>query len=79
MFAVGVNSSAKDFLEAFNRPSAIAAGYAGQFVLKPFLGYLFGALSMTLFDLPTSLGCYLLHILLFSFSNGKNLVVKVTT
>ncbi|XP_017231311.1 probable sodium/metabolite cotransporter BASS5, chloroplastic isoform X2 [Daucus carota subsp. sativus] len=70
MFAVGVNSSAKDFLEAFNRPSAIAAGYAGQFVLKPFLGYLFGALSMTLFDLPTSLGA---GILLTSCVSGAQL------
>ncbi|GFZ01230.1 sodium Bile acid symporter family [Actinidia rufa] len=47
MFAVGVNSSEKDFLEAFNRPAAIFAGYIGQFVVKPLLGYIFGTISMT--------------------------------
>ncbi|OAY85031.1 putative sodium/metabolite cotransporter BASS5, chloroplastic [Ananas comosus] len=31
MFAVGVNSSPKDFIEAIRRPDAIAAGYVGQF------------------------------------------------
>lgn len=56
MFAVGLNSSEKDFVEAFNRPTAILAGYIGQFVLKPFLGYLFGTMAMTTFGLPTSLG-----------------------
>jgi hypothetical protein len=56
MFAVGVNSSEKDFLEAFNRPAAIFAGYAGQFVLKPILGYLFGTIAMTIFGLSTPLG-----------------------
>lgn len=56
MFAVGVNSSEKDFLEAFKKPAAIFAGYIGQFAVKPLLGYLFGTLAMTVFDLPTSLG-----------------------
>lgn len=56
MFAVGVNSSEKDFLEAFSRPAAISAGYFGQFVVKPLLGYIFGTVSMTVFGLPTSLG-----------------------
>jgi hypothetical protein len=32
MFAVGVNSSAKDLIETIKRPDAIAAGYIGQFV-----------------------------------------------
>nr|CAB3457637.1 unnamed protein product [Digitaria exilis] len=36
MFAVGVNSSVNDFIEAIKRPDAIAAGYIGQFVIKPF-------------------------------------------
>lgn len=63
MFAVGVNSSEKDFLEAFNRPEAILAGYVGQFVLKPLLGYLFGTMAMTLIGLPTSLGNNLLQCL----------------
>lgn len=63
MFAVGVNSSEKDFIEAFNRPAAIFAGYFGQFVVKPLLGYLFGTISMTIFGLPTPLGKFLLFIL----------------
>lgn len=56
MFAVGVNSSEKDFLEAFNRPAAIFAGYIGQFVVKPLLGYLFGIISVVVFGLPTPIG-----------------------
>lgn len=68
MFAVGVNSSEKDFLEAINRPTAILAGYVGQFVLKPLLGYIFGTMAMTLFGIPTSLGkgkataCYIIFV-----------------
>lgn len=56
MFAVGVNSSEKDFLEAFKKPAAIFAGYIGQFALKPLLGYLFGTVAMVVFGLQTSLG-----------------------
>lgn len=56
MFAVGINSSAKDFLEAFSRPAAILAGYIGQFVVKPILGYLFGMISVSMFGLPTPVG-----------------------
>lgn len=56
MFAVGVNSSLKDFVEAFKKPDAIAAGYVGQFIIKPLLGYLFGSISVSLFNLPNSLG-----------------------
>ena len=32
MFAVGVNSSAKDFIETIKRPDAIVVGYIRQFV-----------------------------------------------
>ena len=56
MFAVGVNSSEKDFLEAFKQPAAIFAGYVGQFFVKPLLGYLFGTIAVTLFGLPTAIG-----------------------
>lgn len=56
MFAVGVNSSEKDFLEAFNRPAAILTGYVGQFVVKPILGYLFGIISVPVFGLPAPIG-----------------------
>ncbi|XP_004511635.1 probable sodium/metabolite cotransporter BASS5, chloroplastic [Cicer arietinum] len=56
MFAVGVNSSEKDFLEAFNRPAEIATGYFGQFVVKPLLGYLFYIIAVNVFGLPTGIG-----------------------
>lgn len=59
MFAVGVNSSEMDFIEAFKRPAAIFAGYVGQFFVKPLLGYLFGTISVSTFGLPTSIGWYL--------------------
>lgn len=70
MFAVGVNSSEKDFLEALNRPGAIVAGYLGQFAVKPFLGYLFGILSVTVFGLPTAVGA---GIMLVSCVSGAQL------
>ncbi|XP_058778242.1 probable sodium/metabolite cotransporter BASS5, chloroplastic isoform X1 [Vicia villosa] len=56
MFAVGVNSSEKEFLEAFNRPAEIATGYFGQFVVKPLLGYLFYIIAVTGFGLPAGIG-----------------------
>lgn len=65
MFAVGVNSSIKDFIEAIQRPDAIAAGYVGQFIIKPFLGFLFGTLAVTIFNLPTALGRGVEFILVF--------------
>lgn len=67
MFAVGLNSSEKDFVEAFNRPKAIVAGYFGQFVLKPFLGYLFGTIAMSMLGLPTSLGKSHVIVIVFFF------------
>ncbi|XP_060180005.1 probable sodium/metabolite cotransporter BASS5, chloroplastic isoform X1 [Lycium barbarum] len=70
MFAVGVNSSEKDFLEAFKKPAAIFAGYIGQFALKPLLGYLIGTVAMTLFGLPTSLAA---GIMLTSCVSGAQL------
>ncbi|KAK3429089.1 hypothetical protein EUGRSUZ_E00495 [Eucalyptus grandis] len=56
MFAVGINFSERDFLEAFKRPAAIFAGYIGQYIVKPLLGYFFGMMSVTMFSLPTSIG-----------------------
>ncbi|CAL9760845.1 unnamed protein product [Musa acuminata subsp. burmannicoides] len=70
MFAVGVNSSLKDFVEAFKKPDAIAAGYVGQFIIKPLLGYLFGSISVSLFNLPNSLGA---GIMLVSCVSGAQL------
>ncbi|XP_059442475.1 probable sodium/metabolite cotransporter BASS5, chloroplastic isoform X2 [Corylus avellana] len=70
MFAVGVNSRENDFLEAFKRPAAIFAGYVGQFVVKPLLGYLFGTISATLCGLPPSIGA---GIMLVSCVSGAQL------
>nr|XP_023916740.1 probable sodium/metabolite cotransporter BASS5, chloroplastic isoform X1 [Quercus suber]XP_023918013.1 probable sodium/metabolite cotransporter BASS5, chloroplastic isoform X1 [Quercus suber]POF03410.1 putative sodium/metabolite cotransporter bass6, chloroplastic [Quercus suber]POF05232.1 putative sodium/metabolite cotransporter bass6, chloroplastic [Quercus suber] len=70
MFAVGVNSRENDFLEAFKRPAALFAGYVGQFVVKPLLGYFFGIISVTLFGLPTSIGA---GIMLVSCVSGAQL------
>ncbi|XP_068650117.1 probable sodium/metabolite cotransporter BASS5, chloroplastic [Aristolochia californica] len=70
MFAVGVNSSGKDFVEAINRPGTILAGYFGQFVVKPFLGFLFGTIAVTTFNLPTSVGA---GIMLVSCVSGAQL------
>ncbi|XP_073354092.1 probable sodium/metabolite cotransporter BASS5, chloroplastic isoform X4 [Aegilops tauschii subsp. strangulata] len=70
MFAVGVNSSVKDFIEAIKRPDAIAAGYIGQFIAKPFFGFLFGTLAVTTFNLPTAVGA---GIMLVSCVSGAQL------
>ncbi|KAL8141703.1 hypothetical protein V2J09_014735 [Rumex salicifolius] len=70
MFAVGVNSNEKDFLEAFKRPAAILAGYIGQFVVKPLLGYLFGTMAVAYFSLPTPAGA---GIMLASCVSGAQL------
>ncbi|ONI06810.1 hypothetical protein PRUPE_5G082600 [Prunus persica] len=70
MFAVGVNSSEKDFLEAFKRPTAILAGYIGQFLVKPLLGYIFGIISVSIFGLPTPVGA---GIMLVSCVSGAQL------
>lgn len=70
MFAVGVNSSPKDFIQAIKRPEVVAAGYVGQFVVKPILGFLVGAISVSAFGLPTSLGA---GIMLVSCVSGAQL------
>ncbi|XP_021283378.1 probable sodium/metabolite cotransporter BASS6, chloroplastic isoform X2 [Herrania umbratica] len=70
MFAVGVNSSEKNFIEAFKRPDAIFAGYVGQFLMKPLLGYIFGMIAVTVFRLPTPLGA---GIMLVSCVSGAQL------
>ncbi|KAE8683818.1 putative sodium/metabolite cotransporter BASS5 [Hibiscus syriacus] len=75
MFAVGVNSSEKDFIEAFKRPDAILAGYVGQYVVKPLLGYIVGIIAVTLFGLPTPLGA---GIMLVSCVSGAQLSTYAT-
>ena len=84
MFAVGINSSPKDFLKAFGRPGAIFVGYIGQFVIKPLLGYLFGSLAVTVFKLPTPIGkstnnstffsCFI-YTFDFLFSSGAGIML----
>ncbi|KAH0449046.1 hypothetical protein IEQ34_022846 [Dendrobium chrysotoxum] len=56
MFAVGVNSSPKDFMQAIRKPEVIAVGYFGQFIIKPILGYIVGVIAVSLLNLPNSLG-----------------------
>ncbi|KAJ3690636.1 hypothetical protein LUZ61_019800 [Rhynchospora tenuis] len=70
MFAVGVNSSPEDFIEAIKRPDAIVAGYLGQFFIKPLLGFLFGTMAVSIFKLPTALGA---GIMLVSCVSGAQL------
>jgi predicted Na+-dependent transporter len=70
MFAVGVNSSVEDFVEAIKRPDAIAAGYIGQFIIKPLFGFFFGTLAATVLNLPTALGA---GIMLVSCVSGAQL------
>ncbi|CAH1453720.1 unnamed protein product [Lactuca virosa] len=75
MFAVGLNSSEEDFIEAFNRPQAFFARYLAQFVQKPFIGYLFGTLVMTICGFPTSLSA---GIMLTSCVSGAQLLNYAT-
>ncbi|XVF11837.1 hypothetical protein REPUB_Repub08aG0061600 [Reevesia pubescens] len=70
MFAVGVNSSENDFIEAFKRPDAIVAGYVGQYFVKPLLVYIFGIITVTVFGFPTPLGA---GIMLVSCVSGAPL------
>ncbi|XP_010448822.1 PREDICTED: probable sodium/metabolite cotransporter BASS6, chloroplastic isoform X2 [Camelina sativa] len=70
MFAVGINSDEKDFLEAFKRPKAILLGYVGQYLIKPLLGFVFGLAAVSLFHLPTPIGA---GIMLVSCVSGAQL------
>ncbi|KAK9698665.1 hypothetical protein RND81_08G121900 [Saponaria officinalis] len=70
MFAVGLNSNEKDFVEAFKRPAAILTGYVGQFVVKPLLGFLFGTIAVIVFGLPSPVGA---GIMLTSCVSGAQL------
>ncbi|GJN34385.1 hypothetical protein PR202_gb23041 [Eleusine coracana subsp. coracana] len=80
MFAVGVNSSPKDFIEAIKRPDAIFAGYIGQFIIKPLLGFLFGTVAVTIFNLPTALDPHMapLSIIMTSLSTASAVFVTPT-
>ncbi|ESQ38259.1 hypothetical protein EUTSA_v10028698mg [Eutrema salsugineum] len=70
MFAVGINSNERDFLEALKRPDAIFAGYIGQYLIKPLLGYIFGVIAVSVFNLPTPIGA---GIMLVSCVSGAQL------
>ncbi|CAN7092034.1 probable sodium/metabolite cotransporter BASS5, chloroplastic [Brassica rapa] len=70
MFAVGINSNERDFLEALKRPDAIFAGYIGQYLIKPLLGYMFGLIAVSHFKLPTPIGA---GIMLVSCVSGAQL------
>ncbi|KAL1201660.1 putative sodium/metabolite cotransporter BASS6 [Cardamine amara subsp. amara] len=70
MFAVGINSNEKDFLEAFKRPKALLLGYIGQYLIKPILGFIFGLAAVSLFQLPTPIGA---GIMLVSCVSGAQL------
>ncbi|XP_057449890.1 probable sodium/metabolite cotransporter BASS5, chloroplastic isoform X2 [Lotus japonicus] len=78
MFAVGVNSSEKDFLEAFNRPAEIVTGYVGQFVVKPLLGYLFYLISVNVFGLPTAIGAGIVLVACVSGAQLSNYATFLT-
>ncbi|XP_011628404.1 probable sodium/metabolite cotransporter BASS5, chloroplastic isoform X2 [Amborella trichopoda] len=70
MFAVGVNSTTKDFLEAVKRPGVIAAGFAGQYIIKPLLGYILGTIAVSHLRLPDPIGS---GIMLVSCVSGAQL------
>lgn len=61
MFAVGVNLSLDDFKHAVERPGPIALGLAGQYILKPLLGLVFGSMAVRLLHLPEAIGMNLMN------------------
>ena len=69
MFAVGINLNYEDFGSAFKRPSVLAVGYMGQFVLKPLLGVLFASIAVSQLHLPESIG----NILTESIISGASI------
>eukprot|EP00250_Pteridium_aquilinum_P000052 c10068_g1_i1 orf=73-1305(+) len=70
MFAVGINLNYSDFVSAFKRPSVLAMGYIGQYVLKPLLGVLFASLAVSYLHLPDAIGT---GIILVSCVSGAQL------
>ncbi|XP_039172806.1 probable sodium/metabolite cotransporter BASS5, chloroplastic isoform X1 [Eucalyptus grandis] len=72
MFAVRVNSSERDFLEAFRRPAAIFARSINQFIEKPLLGYFFGMMSVAMVSLPTSIGAGIMLLSCISAAQLSN-------
>lgn len=56
MFAVGINLNSSDFVSAFKRPRVLAAGYLGQYFVKPLLGVLFASIAVSYLHLPEAIG-----------------------
>jgi predicted Na+-dependent transporter len=56
MFAVGLNFSLKDFGKAFERPGVLAIGFFCQYLVKPLLGVVFAAISVSILRLPEAVG-----------------------
>lgn len=70
MFAVGINLNYSDFISAFKRPSVLAFGYMGQYVVKPLLGVLFASIAVSYLHLPDAIGT---GIILVSCVSGAQL------
>ncbi|KAI5067565.1 hypothetical protein GOP47_0018093 [Adiantum capillus-veneris] len=62
MFAVGINLKYSDFTSAFKRPSVLAVGYIGQYVVKPLLGVLFATVAVSYLHLPDAIGTGLILV-----------------
>ncbi len=65
MFAVGLNFSLKDFGKAFERPGVLAIGFFCQYMVKPLLGVVFAAISVSILHLPEAVGMSFLKHFLF--------------
>ncbi|CAM6091665.1 unnamed protein product [Calypogeia fissa] len=72
MFAVGINLNAKAFLHVMERPAVIAAGYAGQFIVKPILGVLVAYIGVSLLHLPSAIGSGMLLVACVSGAQLSN-------
>lgn len=70
MFAVGINLNSSDFVSAFKRPRVLAAGYLGQYFVKPLLGVLFASIAVSYLHLPEAIGT---GIILVSCVSGAQL------
>ncbi len=74
MFAVGLNFSLKDFGKAFEQPGVLAIGFFCQYMVKPLLGVVFAAISVSILHLPEAVGMsflkhFLFKIIFFQYSS----------
>lgn len=70
MFAVGLNFSLKDFGKAFEQPGVLAIGFFCQYMVKPLLGVVFAAISVSILHLPEAVGS---GLILVACSSGAQL------